>query len=66
VTGATIWVPESTPSSPLVDGPDGPVVPLPVPPLAVPDPVVAVLSPRTEIALPPTVTGAVARRVDGG
>ncbi|BCW37323.1 hypothetical protein StoSoilA2_33790 [Arthrobacter sp. StoSoilA2] len=56
VTGATIWVPEATPSDPLVLDPD--VVPVP----EVPDEVPAVLadeSPSTPAEVEPTVTGAV-------
>ncbi|KJL35134.1 hypothetical protein RS86_00517 [Microbacterium azadirachtae] len=57
VTGATIWVPPRIESSPLVRGP----VPAgALPPVMGADPVeVAVLRPRTAMALPRAVTGAV-------
>ena len=55
VTGATTWVPLAVPSSPEVLDPIAGAAGAAVPPV-VP---VASLSPRSEMALPPTVTGAV-------
>ncbi|BCW49539.1 hypothetical protein [Arthrobacter sp. StoSoilB13] len=56
VTGATTWVPEATPSEPLVLDPD--VVPVPEAPDEEPAPV-ADESPSTPAEVEPTVTGAV-------